>query len=40
MNDEEVLNNLNQYVNTHKNDYEVELYNWTLDSNGLPTFEI
>ena len=38
-NDEEVLNSLNEYVNAHKNDNEVELCNWIFDSNGLLTFE-
>lgn len=38
-NSQEVLNTLNQYVKEHKNDYEVELYSWKFDSEGLPTFE-
>ena len=41
-NDQTVLNNLNKYVNEHKNDYiseGIELYNWEFDSNGLPKFK-
>ena len=41
-NDPKVLDNLNKYVNDHKNDYieeGIELYNWEIDSNGLPTFK-
>ena len=37
--DETVIDKLNTYVESHKNDYEVELYRWKLDSNGLPTFD-
>ena len=38
-NDNQVIENLNKYVEEHKNDYGVELYKWKLDSNGLPTFK-
>ncbi len=37
--DETVIDKLNTYVESHKNDYEVELYRWKLDANGLPTFD-
>ena len=41
-NEEAVLNNLNKYVEEHKNDYideGITLYSWEFDSNGLPTFK-
>lgn len=41
-NEQTILDNLNKYVNEHKNDYideGIELYNWKFDSNGLPTFK-
>ena len=40
--DKSTIDKLNTYVEAHKNDYKdkgVTLYNWKLDSNGLPTFE-
>ncbi len=37
--DTSIIDKLNEYANTHKYDYAVELYRWKLDSNGLPTFE-
>ena len=40
--EETVLNNLNKYVEEHKNDYideGITLYSWEFDSNGLPTFK-
>ena len=40
--DKTIIDKLNTYVEAHKNDYKdkgVTLYNWKLDSNGLPAFE-
>ena len=40
--DKSIIDKLNTYVEAHKNDYKdkgVTLYNWKLDSNGLPAFE-
>ena len=40
--DKTIIDKLNTYVEAHKNDYKdkgVTLYNWKLDSNGLPTFD-
>ncbi len=40
--DKSIIDKLNTYVEAHRNDYidkGITLYNWKLDSNGLPTFE-
>ena len=38
-NDNGIIENLNKYVEAHKNSYAVELYRWKLGEDGYPIFE-
>lgn len=37
---QKVLENLNTYVEEHKNDYEVPLVNWVIGDEGYPVLDL